>query len=161
MTNESNPYSPPSSKVTDPPPEPGSPVKAVTWGVLTDLGGTIVSSIVIGIIYSAVASSSARSPDELAALMQSFGKDGWSYLLLTLVGSGFSILGGYVCARISQRTDYRLGFVTGAISVAFGLLMAWDQAEALMHVLMAVVTIICVLAGMKLGMPRAHAPKNQ
>lgn len=149
-----NPYSPPNSRVKDPPPSPGTPFRAVALGVLTDIGGTIISGIVIGMIYTVMISASASSPDEVTAQLQDFGKDGGSYLLLTLVGCGFSILGGYVCARISQRTDYRLGFVTGAISIAFGLLMAWDAAEALYHVLMAAVTLVCVLAGVKIGMPR-------
>ena len=154
-----NPYSPPTSPVSDPPPAAGSAFKAVALGALTDLGGTIVSGIVIGMIYTMMISNSGLSDDEVAAQLQEFGKDGGGYLLLTLVGCGFSILGGYVCARISQRTDYRLGFATAGLSVAFGLLMGWDQADALLHAAMAIVTLVSVLVGVKLGMPRAGSPE--
>src|SRR5690606_37718675 len=62
-----NPYAPPGAAVGDLPAKPGSAVKAVVLGFLVDIGGTLVGTIVLGIVYGIVLAASGASEEELIA----------------------------------------------------------------------------------------------
>jgi len=119
MSND--PYSPPSAPVRDRGPEAaGSTWKAVTFGVLADVVGTFLAGIVLFAALGSVLVSQGASPEELdRTLMQSD-----AYLMLAgAVGLGFTVLGGYVAARVANQREYYHGLLTGVVVLAFGELM--------------------------------------
>jgi hypothetical protein len=152
-----NPYSPPEARVADPPPKPASAVKAVLLGFFVDVGGSIVSSLVLTIGYAFVLASQGRSQAEIQDTLQTGSDSGAGFALAAVVGCACSVLGGYVCARVSRRADYRLGAVLAALSVTAGLLLGGGGYSAAGNVLMGAVTFACVLLGTHYGARRnAH-----
>ena len=73
-----------------------------------------------------------------------------------VVGGGFSALGGYVCARIAKRSEYRLGSFMAVFSILLGVAMQLFQDSASMDeaTVSALVTWGCVIAGSHLGVLR-------
>ena len=151
-----NPYAPPNTRVADPPPKPGSPTKAVSLGLLVDMGGTMALGIAIGFVYSVQLAASGKTAEEIEAAVLIGITTGLGFVILLAIGCAFSVLGGYVCARISRRTDYRLGFVMGAISVVAGLLLAWTSYSPVEHILLAGLNVACILGGVKFGILRTE-----
>jgi MFS family permease len=153
-----NPYEPPQTPVSDPQPQAGSPVKAVLLGLAVDIGGSLVASVLLGIVYAVMLASSGVSGDELRTELEGVMQTGWGFTIASAVGCAFSVLGGWVCARVSRRRDYRLGWVLAACSVGIGTLISADGYSVLQQVLLGGVTVACVLIGVRSGM-RASAPR--
>jgi len=88
--------------------------------VLADIAGTFLAGIVLLVVLGSVLVSRGASPEELdRALMQSD-----AYLMLAgVVGLGFTVLGGYVAARVANQREYYHGLLTGVVVLAFGELM--------------------------------------
>jgi MFS family permease len=152
-----NPYTPPEAKLKDPGRQPGSPVKAVVFGLLADVGGTFLGSMVFGIVYGAMLASGGVSPAESQAALANVGRTGWGFAILSVMGCGFSVLGGYVCARVSRRLDFRLGLTLAALSAGSGLVMGQGSEAPVQNLLMAGVTVACVLMGTWYGIRQNQA----
>lgn len=153
-----NPYDPPQTPVSDPQPQAGSALKAVLLGLAVDIGGSLVASVVLGLVYAVVLASSGVSGDELRLALEGVMQTGWGFAIASAVGCAFSVAGGYVCARVSRRRDYRLGWVLAALSVGIGTLVGADGYSLLQQVLLGGVTVACVLIGVRSGM-RVPAPR--
>ena len=152
-----NPYAPPDAIVSDPPAEPGSQVKAICLGLLVDIGGTLLFGVAFGIVLAVALASRGLSADEIDAVSQATVELPWVKVALSAVGGCFSLLGGYVCARVSRRRSYRPGLVMAGISVVSGVMIGWGSYSAMEHVLLALLTGGSVLLGMRLGMPKRAA----
>lgn len=151
-----NPYAPPKSKEVATT-RPTGPILAVFIGLLIDVGGTFLLSILLGILYAVVQISSGKKlPEILAAMNQT------SCLALVGVASGsiLSVLGGLVCTRLARRTDYELGYVLAIISATSGLLLSFVTGHhaLLRTVLLTLLTVACVLLGTRLGFVRSGPP---
>jgi hypothetical protein len=152
-----NPYEPPSATVSDPPAEPGSQVKAVFLGLLVDIGGTLLFGLAFGIVLAVALASRNLPADEIDAVYQATVELPWVKVALSAVGGCFSLLGGYVCARVSRGRSYRPGLIMAGISVVSGLAIGWNSYSATENALLAVLTGSSVLLGMRLGMPKGAA----
>ena len=131
-----NPYSSPNANLADPQPKPVSPIKAVLLGLLVDIGGTMTAGIAIGLVYVVVQlTANGKTLEEANAALGSFTTMGLGFAVLFAIGCAFSVLGGYVCARISRRMDYRLGYVVCPISAGTGVLLAWNSYSLVQHIL--------------------------
>lgn len=123
-----NPFAPPTSNVADSgkPVKPGSIWKGVVFGGLIDFVGTTVFSIILFIAYTVQNSSPNLSPADLQDLSQQYAKELlqlasiWG-LLSFVVGSGLSLLGGYVCARFARERWKTANSILGAGMAALGL----------------------------------------
>jgi len=125
MSND--PYTPPSAPVRDRDPEAsGSTWKAVTFGVLSDIVGTFLAGIVLFALLGSMLVSQGASPEELdRALMQSD-----AYMLMAgVTGLGFTVLGGYVAARVANQREYYHALLTGVVVLVFGELMIGMSGE--------------------------------
>jgi hypothetical protein len=150
-----NPFAPPEAPVADhPTPKPGSALKAILLGLAVDIGGTLIASLAIGIVFSLSLASSGASEGDITARLANFGKQGWEYAVGVVIGCGFSILGGFVCARISRRTDYRLGVILALLSLALGLLLTVGTETEPSDFVEAAASVACVLIGYRFGKPR-------
>jgi hypothetical protein len=124
-----NPFAPPSTQVTDRDlPEPGSPFKALLLGLLWSVGAANALGLLIGmgwavfLIVSGTPSASVQV--QIAADLQPGSP---LFLLLMLMGCGFSILGGYVCTRIARHHEYRLGILMALLGEACGWLLSGGE----------------------------------
>lgn len=153
-----NPFEPPKTTVTDAPAPPGSPILAVFLGLLVDIGGTLAFGVLFGIAIVMAVVEPDMPPDVMGERMGEIMQSGWATVLNMVVGSGLSVLGGFVCARVSKRRGYRDAGVLAACSVAIGLLLNWGSQTPLEHLGLVVLTIACVLLGYRLGMVRAAGP---
>lgn len=147
-----NPFTPPERRVADPPRNPGSPVKAVVLGLLVDIGGTFLVGLIFSIGYSVVLASTGSSPEEVMTALGEIGRNRTTFLILAALGCACSVLGGYVCARISRCTDYRLGLILGILSAVIGLFMGAGNYTVFENILLNGITIVCVLMGISYGM---------
>ena len=155
-----NPYAPPGAAVQDLPAKPGSAFKAVSLGLLADIGGTVAGGMVLMVVYGIVLGATGSSAEEIMASAADFSAtDSWLFYLGTAVGLGFSVLGGYVCARIARRAEMKLGAVLAVVSAAIGLLLSANEYQlgALLSITLA--SIGAVMIGARLGYAKNRGNK--
>lgn len=149
--SQPNPYAPPSAAVQDLSERAGSPLKAIALGLLVDVGGTTVGSLLLGAIYGIALAASGASLDELAAAGEGPATDSWLFWISTAMGLVFSVLGGYVCARIARRNELRLGAILAALSALLGYLIASGHYELGTFLSLTIASIAAVIGGARLG----------
>lgn len=153
-----NPYSAPKSSLHDAPTEPGNPVKAVLLGLLADFGGTLLLGVLFSVGYGAMLAPQGLSVEAITAEIEAASTSGWGRVFFMVLGTGFSVLGGYVCSRVARRSDYRLGFVMVGLSLVVVYAMGGGaQASLFEDIALSVVSALATLAGIRLGMPRERA----
>jgi hypothetical protein len=149
-----NPFKPPetdSTKNPRPPATPGSQLKAVLTGLAVDIGGSIVFGIAISVIYAIQLQGQGMSDEDLPDAMDNMPHDSALYIAGNLLGLLMSLLGGFVCARIARRGEYRAGLIMAALSAIFGLMMSPHADADEMTVLLTVTSVACNLLGVKYG----------
>jgi len=150
-----NPYKPPGTDLDGRPPgpvRPGSPTRAVVIGLVVDLGGSLAVNLLLTIFYAASLQGVGMSQDEVKYALSHIPSNSWVWISGTLLGAGIDVLSGFVCARIVQRDEWRVGAVLAAISSVCTLLLgdAGDSAEDL-TVLLTLCTAACTMLGVKYG----------
>ena len=149
-----NPYAPPDASVHDLPSKPGSPFKAVAMGLLVDIGGSLIGTIILAVLYGIALGAAGAKREEIAAAMQASATDSWFFYASTFVGLGFSVLGGYVCARIARRSEVKLGAILAALSAIAGLAFAGDGVELGTLLSLTLLGIGAILVGARLGIAK-------
>ena len=150
-----NPYAPPQAAVKDLPAGAGSAIKAVTFGLAADIGGTFASTLVLMVIYGIVLGASGASAEQIAAASEgALTDDSWLYYTSTLVGLGFSVLGGYVCARIARRAELKLGGIVAVLSALIGLFLAGDSYQLGTLLSLTLASIGAVMIGARWGLAK-------
>jgi hypothetical protein len=146
-----DPYTPPKAPIGEPARAPGSPWKAVLAGLAIDIGGTLVAGIVLAALYGFSLAGDGASDSQIADALGKLAPGSWVYMAATVAGAGCSLLGGYACARIARRSEYRLGFILAGLSCLFGLVAGSEDPSTLQGILPYLTTIACVLLGAKFG----------
>ena len=132
---------------------PGTLLRAVLTGVAIDVCGSRVVEIVTVNCYASLVVPSGMGDAQAAELLQklppSFG------LLLVLIGLGtlMSVAGGYACARIALRDEFRVGAILAAVAVVFGLLID-DAGVSDLSLLFLLTDVAGLLLGVKYGAER-------
>ena len=153
----SNPFQPPETDpAKNPPPAvaPGSPLKAVLWGLAVDLGGSVMLGIVIHVLFAVQLQGQGLSEDEIKDAIGHMPRDSALYIAATLLGALLSVAGGYVCARVARHDEFRIGAVMAATSALVGLLLGVSDEEADMATLLTLTSVACSLLGVKYGADR-------
>lgn len=116
-----NPYTPPSAPVGDRDIErTGATWKAVLFGVTTDLFGTTIAGMVLLVLFSSMLVAQGRAPEEISRILLQSNQ----YLFVSLaIGLSFTVLGGYVAARVANHLEYRHGLIVGVIVLIIGEIM--------------------------------------
>ena len=148
---EPNLYEPPKAELIDQPNSPGSPLKAVLVGLAVDVGGSIVLSFLLGAVYALRLISAGVDPSKVEKTLINTPTPLWLTMTGIVFGGVFSVLGGFTCAKIARRDDYKLGFILGGISSCSGLYFSYPTFSLLISASLAVLTFGCVLLGTKLG----------
>lgn len=154
-----NPYAPPGAAVTDPPAKPASAFKAVAFGLGVDIGGTLLGGIVLALVYGIVLGASGADAEQIGAAMATAGNDTWLSWLGTAVGLGFSVLGGYVCARVARRAEMKLGAVLAALSAVIGVVLAGEHYQLGTLASLTIASIGAVMIGARLGYAKNRGTK--
>lgn len=122
-----NPFAPPSSNVEVADTNRGSAIKAVALGLATDLGGTIVVSLLVALVYGGYLGATGSTPEETAATMQVF-----SY-------------------------DSPMGIVIGIVGIVLIVLTSGQQTQSAMLVIPALATLAAIMIGIHLGVRKNRA----
>jgi hypothetical protein len=153
----SNPFTPPSSRVADGAKEKGSPVKAVVFGFLVDVGGSIAVGMLLAVAYGVSEARSGATPDQIAASLQNLPVGSWLSIVGMVIGGLFSVLGGYVCARVAKHSEFGLGAILAALSISFGAWAGAGEYSLVLHLVLSVATFLAVMFGVRMGAARNAA----
>jgi len=114
----------------------------------------MLASIVIGIVYAVVLATRGMPPAEVGRTLTALDPSSGYFIFSSMTGFGFSLLGGYVCARIARRDERRLSVILAALIEVIGLVLGAATLGIALNVLMLVVTFAVVIAGGELGRRR-------
>jgi uncharacterized membrane protein len=154
-----NPYAPPEATVKDLPAKAGSAFKAVALGLGADIGGTFLAGIALALIYGVVLGASGASTEEIMASTKAIGTDSWLFYAGVLVGLAFSVLGGYVCARIARRDEMKLGAILAGLSALIGVLFSGEAYQLGTLASLTLAGIGAVMIGARLGYAKNRSNK--
>jgi|SRR6185436_19903911 hypothetical protein len=154
-----NPYAPPEATVHDLPPRPGSAFKAIALGLAVDVGGSLIATVILALIYGAALGAAGVRREDIAATMQASATDSWFFYVGVLLGLSFSVLGGYVCARIARRSELKFGAILAALSAVLGLALAGDDQQLGTLLSLTLAGIGAVIGGARLGLAKNRAGK--
>ncbi len=87
--------------------------KAILWGVLVDIVGTLT---VATALFLALAASGLPEA-EITARMRGFS----GLMLMLILGLGFTLIGGYVAGRTAGRFEILHGAIVAGIGLVLGL----------------------------------------
>ncbi|WP_437299120.1 hypothetical protein [Sorangium sp. So ce426] len=152
-----NPFQPPQANLDIGPARAhGSAAKALLFGVLADLGLTMVLGTAFLIVYAVFVASMGATDGGLAKVLTS-PSEGVTNTLMVL-GTFGSALGGYVCARTARRMEYRLAWVLIALSLVLGWVVVGDETSVTRALVSTVLTIGGTLFGAWAGARQNRRP---
>ena len=147
-----DPFRPPATDVDAPDVQRGPAVKAIVLGALTDIGGSMLSGIIFSLLYGIYLGATGNSIEDMGKpLSMADANNSPIGFLMNMVGCLFSVLGGYVCARIAKHSEYRLGVILAVVTVSLGfLMMAGGEPDPLAGIY-SLLTVAAVMVGSHLG----------
>jgi hypothetical protein len=146
------PNSPPKSNAEKKRLKKGSPIKAITIGVVVDIGGTIVLGIILVMIYSVLLASEGLSPEEIEYQLVNLDPHSTFSIISMILGGLMTVFAGYLCASIVNFSEYKFTFIFGSISAAFGLMAGESHYSTLDNIFLTILTVMCALLGAWLHM---------
>ena len=100
-----------------------------------------------------IVANPGATAEEIEAASRGPFLESWLSTVGTLVGLGFSVAGGYVCARIARRSELKFGAIQGVLSNVLGFALSGPQADD-RPFLLASISFVAVLAGAVWGQMR-------
>ena len=100
----------------------GSRVLAIFIGFVIDVGGTMILGILFTFIYSLVMAFNGVPAEQIMSSLKAMDKSSQItglFLFHATVGGLLSILGGYVCARIVNYSEYKYAALLAVISACY------------------------------------------
>lgn len=123
------------------------PVMAVIVGVLVDLLGTVIISVLFGSALGFYLLSQGVAQDELeAALIARLMQAPWNVIGFAL-GTAISVLAGYVTAKIAKLNVYTFAGIVGCISAILGYSSAVEHYSIPMNIALSLLTVAATLFG--------------
>jgi hypothetical protein len=104
-------------------------IKGILLGVLTDTGGNTIAGIVLMVIFASSRITPDMSEQEINDAILALAQGGGFLLASLIVGLGFTILGGYVAARVAKKGIYQNSATVGAIDMLLGILFTSASAR--------------------------------
>jgi hypothetical protein len=148
----SNPYQPPVAVLTEgAPPRKAAPVKAVIYGVLVDLGGSMVAGLLLLAIRTTILIIRGADPDLIGTTTALTDPTSVLSLSSFAIGFAFSFLGGYVCARVARRAELKCSAVAATLSTVGGLALGGAPYAAWVDTLLGVLSVGMVMFGGYVG----------
>ena len=103
-------------------------VKGVLLGVLADVAGSTVSGIIMIPIFGGNILTEEMSDKELDEAIHAMTQGNEFLLTSLVVGLIFTVIGGYVAARVAKKGIYLNSGMVGVIGVVLGILLAGETA---------------------------------
>lgn len=129
----------------------GSPVKGMVYGVLVDVGGSLVASFVLFFVWAVWLGASGMDGEAIAQAMREADPLSAVSLAGYAVGTALSWLGGYVCARVARETELQCAAVVAAVSALVALAMGAGMSTEL-YLFLTALTVAAVMLGGWTGM---------
>lgn len=104
-------------------------IKGILLGVLTDTGGNTIAGIILMVIFASGRITPDMSGQEINDAILALAQGGGFLLASLIVGLGFTILGGYVAARVAKKGIYQNSAMVGAIDMLLGILFSGTSAH--------------------------------
>lgn len=121
--------------------------KAIVYGVLVDIGGSILAGLVLAAVYAFVLAGSGMPQEEMRQAISGPEPASWYSIAGFLAGCGASFLGGYVCARVAGAREMRAVSVVSAISGVASLVLGSGGYAFEWTAVLALVGMGAVFAG--------------
>jgi hypothetical protein len=147
MNDEQRPYAPPGSPVKDVGEVRSRPVLGIVLGVIVDIGGTLLSSLILSTIFAIKLLSQGATPEQIEETLIAPSLDSGYFFIGSAIGLVFSVLGGYVCSSLAKTSLYKWGIVLASVVCLFGFLLAGIPYSLGIGVILVVTTFGAVLFG--------------
>jgi|SRR5688572_3471664 hypothetical protein len=131
----------------------GSPVKGMIFGVLVDIGGSLLASFVLFFVWAIWLGAAGLDAEGIAKAMSEPDPLSAVSLIAYALGAGFSWLGGYVCAVVARETELQCAAVVATISSLVALAMGAGMPLGL-YLFLTVLTFATVMLGGWMAMQR-------
>ncbi|HEX7638783.1 MAG TPA: hypothetical protein VF457_10335, partial [Burkholderiaceae bacterium] len=129
----------------------GSALQAIATGLVIDLVGSALIAALLSLIYAMHLSQTGMTDAQIRDALDNLPADSAVSVLSQLLGAACSVAGGYACARVAGRDEYRCAGAMATISVLLLLLLTPDDAPIDLALLQVLCEIACVLLGAKYG----------
>ena len=124
-----NPYSPPRAELSGGPPQRkrGSRLQAVIVGCVVDFVGTTLFGVVASFVFGIALATGGMSGEDIARALNASAV----FQIFSFVsGMAFTVLGGFVAARIANYLEYRTALWVGFIGLVIGELILGMSAQS-------------------------------
>jgi hypothetical protein len=128
----------------------GAPVKGMIFGVLVDIGGSLIATFALFFVWAIWLGASGLDAEAIAKAMSEPDPLSQVSLVGYVVGTGFSWLGGYVCAVVARETELQCAAVVATISTLVALAMGSGMPLGL-YLSLTVLTFAAVMLGGWMG----------
>ena len=119
-------------------------IRAIGIGVLVDIGGTIVAALIFAIVYSIILSQQGYSPDEIESMMTT---SSFVYFVGLILGLGCTVLGGFVCGRITKREEVKHSALVGLVGLVLALLSTGGPEPIWYQIIGVILTVPLAVVG--------------
>jgi len=144
---EDNIYQPPKAHLTTAEPAKAAPIKAVFIASLVDIGGTLTISFIISISYIFIQNSNGISMEQAIQSLEQMDLYAPLSLLGLALGLAITIYAGYLCAKIAQRSVYRVVAVFCIIIMVFSIILTTPYYSVLEHILLNLLSLLSAYLG--------------
>jgi hypothetical protein len=131
----------------------GSPVKGMIYGVLVDIGGSLLASFALFFVWAVWLGSSGMDAEAIARAMSEPDPLSAVSLVGYTVGTTLSWLGGFVCARVARETELQCAAVVATIS-ALVTLATGSGTSFELYLFLVASTVAAVMLGGWMGKQR-------
>jgi len=131
----------------------GSPVKGMALGLAVDVGGSMLAAFLLFFTWAIWLGASGLDAEAITQAMTENDPMSGISLISYVVGTAFSWLGGYVCARVARETEMQCAAVVATVSTLTALAMGTGLPFAL-YLLLALLTAGSVMLGGWMGAQR-------
>lgn len=152
-----NPYQTPEADLQGPGGLPKRPVRGVVYGLLVDLGGTILIGIIAVLGYGAmllVTGVELQEASERIAALESMPPYTPISLALNGLGLLMSYLGGYTCLRVSRASGLGIAVILAIITTGLGLALIENTPNPGFDLSVGAIAFVATLLGGRAGLRR-------
>jgi len=125
----------------------GKSVKAIIVGISIDIGGTIIFATVLGMVVGAYYATQGMSPEAIQDKLSQLDIFSLYGIIGSIGGTLFSILAGYMCAKISINKIKRDILILALINSGLGFLMGMVNASLIENMIFALITVAAIAVG--------------
>ena len=140
------------------PHEAGSAIAAIFLGAVATVGGSMLSGMICGAIYASSLARSGSSAQDIVIASYRLEPTSWVFIVSTAFVFAFSIVGGYLCGRLSKRSHFRNAFILAAIIALLELLATNGRYSLELRVALCIGQIVFVVMGAAIA--RAQSIKH-